>query len=145
MPGDGWLLAGDNLRIPPGEVTYRATRGGGPGGQHVNKASTRVELWWHLDSSAAPTDAQRAILRDRLASRLDGEGWLRLVESGSRSQLLNRQSVTERFLALLARALTPRKRRKPTGIPRQERERRLQEKRERSATKRQRGRVVGDE
>jgi ribosome-associated protein len=85
------------------------------------------------------------MLRERLGSRLDSEGWLRLVEAGSRSQLLNRDTVTERFLALLARALKPRKPRKPTGVPRRERERRLKEKRERSATKRQRGRIVGDE
>ena len=145
MPDDGWLLAGDNLRIPRAEVSYRATRGGGPGGQHVNKASTRIELWWHLESSIAPTDAQRAILRERLASRLDGEGWLRLVEAGSRSQLLNRDTVTDRFLTLLTRALKPRKPRKPTGVPRRERERRLQAKRERGAQKRLRGKIGTDE
>ena len=145
MTEDGWLLAGDNLRVPRSEVTYQASRGGGPGGQHVNKTSTRIELWWHLESSAAPTDAQRALLRQRLATRLDTEGWLRLVESGSRSQLLNRETVTERFLALLTRALKPRKPRKATRVPKRERERRLRDKRDRSDKKRLRGRIGSDE
>ena len=145
MAEDGWLLAGDNLRIPRSELTFQASRGGGPGGQHVNKTSTRIELWWHLDSSSAVTDAQRAVLRDRLATRLDTEGWLRLVEAGSRSQLQNRDTVTERFLALVTRALKPKKPRRTTRVPKRERERRLKEKRVRSDKKRLRGRIGGDE
>src|SRR5262245_1165959 len=107
-------LSAGSLRIPRGELSYRATRSGGPGGQHVNKTATRVELWWNLEQSGAPSDEQRALLRERLAGRLDSEGWLRLVESGSRSQLRNRETVTERFGELLARALRPRTPRKRT-------------------------------
>jgi ribosome-associated protein len=145
MAVDPWMLAGINLRIPRSEVSFRATRAGGPGGQHVNTSSTRVELWWNLDQSAAPSPAQRALLRERLATRLDGEGWLRLVEAGSRSQLRNREAAEARFLALLAQALKPKKKRKPTKVPRSEKARRLEGKRLRSGIKRLRGKVAGDE
>ena len=94
MPDDAWLTVGNSLRIPRSELSFRATRAGGPGGQHVNTSSTRIELWWHLPSSGALTEGQRALLAERLAHRLDSEGWLRLVEAGSRSQLRNRESVT---------------------------------------------------
>ena len=145
MPDAAWLQTGKSLRIPRGELRYHATRSGGPGGQHVNTSSTRIELWWHLDASSAPTDSQRALLRERLSARLDGEGWLRLVESGSRSQLRNREAVTERFAALVARALLPRKARKPTKVPRAEMQRRLEGKRLRSGVKRLRGKVADEE
>ena len=145
MPENGALAAGKTLRVPRDEIRYHATRSGGPGGQHVNTSSTRIELWWNLEQSSAPSQEQRALLRVRLASRLDGEGWLRLVESGSRSQHRNRETVTERFAELLARALRPRKVRKPTRIPAAVKRRRLEHKRERSAVKRLRGRVQGDE
>ena len=72
---------------------------------------------------------------------LDTEGWLRLVEAGSRSQHRNRESVTERFSALLERALCPRKVRKPTRVPAAERQRRLEGKRQRSTVKRLRKKV----
>ena len=81
MSEDTVLQINDSLWIPRAELTYRATRSGGPGGQHVNTSSTRVELWWNLEESAAPSEAQRTILRERLARRLVGEGWLRLVEA----------------------------------------------------------------
>jgi ribosome-associated protein len=139
------LVVNSSLRIPRSELSYHATRSGGPGGQHVNTSSTRIELWWNLEQSSAPSDAQRALLRARLATRLDGEGWLRLVESGSRSQLRNRESVTERFAALLERALRPPKPRKPTRVPATEKRRRLEGKRQRGAIKRLRGPVRGRE
>jgi ribosome-associated protein len=145
MPDAAWLEAGKSLRIPRSEISYRATRAGGPGGQHVNTSSTRIELWWNLEDSTAPGTAQRTLLRERLASRLDSEGWLRLVEAGSRSQLRNRETVTERFAALVARALTPRKARKPTKVPRAEKRRRLEGKRLRSGVKRMRGKVADEE
>lgn len=126
-------------------MSFRATRAGGPGGQHVNTSSTRVELWWNLEQSTAPSDAERTLLRERLATRLDGEGWLRLVEAGSRSQLRNREAAEARFLELLTRALKPKKKRKPTRVPRSEKAKRLEGKRLRSGIKRLRGKVAGDE
>jgi ribosome-associated protein len=145
MPDDAWLTVGNSLRIPRSELSFRATRAGGPGGQHVNTSSTRIELWWHLPSSAALTEGQRESLAERLAHRLDSEGWLRLVEAGSRSQLRNRESVTARFVALLRQALRPRKLRKPTRVPPGQKRKRLEAKRQRAEVKRLRGRVRGDD
>ena len=145
MPPPAWLAAGHRLQISRAEVSYRATRAGGPGGQHVNTSSTRVELWWNPRESAAPSDQQRDLLLERLGHRLDQEGWLRLVEAGSRSQLRNKAAVTERFLTLVAQALRPPKVRKPTSIPKTQKARRLETKRQRAQVKRLRGKVRGDE
>ncbi len=121
--------------IPLHELTFRATRAGGPGGQHVNTSSTRVELWWHAAESPSLTEAERARLLHVLGHRLDGEGWLRLVSAATRSQLQNREAVIERLQRLVAEALVPPKRRRKTKPPRAAAERRLQEKKRRSATK----------
>ena len=145
MSDDAWLRAGKHLRIPRSEISFRATRSGGPGGQHVNTSSTRVELWWNLETSSAPTDAQRELLRERLAGRLDGEGWLRLTESGSRSQFRNREVVTERLATVLARAVVPVKKRTPTRVPERARRARLDRKRQRGKVKLLRSRVHHDE
>jgi ribosome-associated protein len=141
MGDDAWLSAGHRLRLPKAEVSYRATRAGGPGGQHVNTSSTRIELWWNLPESTAPTPEQRELLSERLGHRLDQEGWLRLVEAGSRSQLRNKEEVTKRFLRLLEQALKPKRVRKPTRVPKAVKQRRLDAKRQRSDVKRLRGKV----
>jgi len=145
MVDESWLAAGPTLRIPREELSYHATRSGGPGGQHVNTSSTRIELWWNLVASRAPAEPQRRLLRERLARRIDADGWLRLVESGSRSQARNREAVTERFLELVARAVLPPKPRRATRVPRVEKQRRLEAKRVRSDVKRLRGRPRSDD
>jgi ribosome-associated protein len=145
MGDDTWLSAGHRLRIPRAEVSYHATRAGGPGGQHVNTSSTRIELWWNVRESGAPSAEQRALLEERLGHRLDQEGWLRLVEAGSRSQLRNREAATARFLTLIDQSLRPKRVRKPTRIPKAEKQRRLESKRQRASVKRLRGKVRGDE
>jgi len=141
---DGPLRAGA-LVIPASEISYRATPAGGPGGQNVNRVSSRVELWWNLETSAAPTPGQRDLLRQRLATRLDRSGWLRLTASASRSQLRNREAVTERFAALLARSVVPPKRRTAPRVPAVEKRRRLETKRHRGDVKRLRGPVRHDD
>jgi ribosome-associated protein len=145
MSEEAWLRAGKHLMIPRAELVYRATRSGGPGGQHVNTSATRIELWWNLETSRGPTEAQRLRLRERLAPRLDREGWLRLVESGSRSQLRNREAVTERLARMLARAVVPRQTRKPTRVPASVRRQRLAAKRHRGRIKQLRTRISDDE
>src|ERR1043166_6746455 len=117
MPDDAWLTVGNSLRIPRSELSFRATRAGGPGGQHVNTSSTRIELWWHLPSSAALTEGQRESLAERLAHRLDSEGCLRRGGGGTQSQLRTGEGVPARFVAPLGRAPRPQKLRKPTRVP----------------------------
>lgn len=145
MPDTPMLEISPALRVPVAELEYRASRSGGPGGQHVNTSSTRVELWWDVAGSPALTDEQRRHLLVRLASRLDGAGRLRLVSSATRSQLRNREEVTERFRDIVARALVVPKPRKRTKPSRAAKAARLEGKRRRSATKRDRRRPSGEE
>jgi ribosome-associated protein len=142
---DAFLEVTPTFRLPRSELLFRATRSGGPGGQHVNTSSTRVELWWDVAGSAALDDATRARLLTRLATRLDAEGQLRIVASESRSQLRNREAAVERLQTLLADALKERKPRRKTKVPRAAKAKRLQAKRQRAEVKRMRGRVRGDD
>lgn len=138
---DDAIRINDALEIPRGELDFRATRSGGPGGQHVNTSSTRIELTWDVAQSAVLTDDQRARILEKLKNRIDEEGVLRLTASDSRSQLQNREAVTERFARLLADALKVRKARKRTKVPKAAKEARLRSKKHRSQTKRNRGSV----
>ena len=135
---DGTLEITPQLQIPLTELEYRASRSGGPGGQHVNTSSTRIELWWDISGSSTLTPEQRAQLLERLGPRLDSTGRLRLVSSGSRSQLRNREDVTERLRTVIAEALVMRKKRKPTKPSRAAKTARLEAKRRRSTTKQHR-------
>lgn len=145
MPEDTLLEINDSLWIPRAELTYRATRSGGPGGQHVNTSSSRVELAWSVDSSPSVTEEQRALIREKLANRINSEGVLLLAASDERSQHQNRELVTARFAELVRRALVVPKARKKTRMPRAAKEARLKAKKQRSETKRNRGSIRGDE
>lgn len=133
------LIISAQLTIPAGEISYRASRSGGPGGQHVNTSATQVELLWDVQNSPSLTEAQRERVLAALAGRIDAAGVLHLTASETRSQLRNRQVVTERFVRLLQRALRPRRPRRATAVPAGERARRLQAKRRRAEIKRGRG------
>jgi ribosome-associated protein len=135
---DGYLEITPDLLLPLSELDYRATRSGGPGGQHVNTSSTRIEVWWDIGASPALTDEQRTRLLQRLATRLDGEGRLRIVASASRSQLRNREAATERLRDVAAAGLAVAKPRKRTKPSRAAKAARLEAKRRRAATKRER-------
>lgn len=126
--------------IPEHELEYRVSRSGGPGGQHVNTSSTRVEVWWDVARSSSITGEQRTRLWHKLASRLDAQGRLRLVSQASRSQLQNRRDVTERLHRIVSAALVVPKVRRRTKPSRQAKERRLAEKKAHSRKKAQRKR-----
>lgn len=138
MSAGSALIVSPELSIPRSELSFRATRAGGPGGQHVNTSSTRVELLWNAEGSRSLSDEQRARLRERLGSRLDGQGNLRVVASAFRSQTRNREDAEERLAVLVRRALLVPKVRKKTRPSRAAKEKRLQSKRERSIKKRHR-------
>ncbi len=138
MADDNFLEITPDLRLPLSELDYQASRSGGPGGQHVNTSSTRIEVWWDVARSPTLSEAQRAQVLERLRSRLDSTGRLRLVSSGSRSQLRNREDVTERLRSVVAGALAVRKKRKPTRPSRAAKAARLEAKRRRAMTKERR-------
>src|SRR5258706_14104091 len=87
------------------ELDIRASRSRGPGGQHVNRASTRVEVRWNQGTSRALTEPERTRIQAKLAGRLDQDGWIRVVASDTRSQSRNKDAAIERLASLVARAL----------------------------------------
>ena len=117
----------------------RATRSGGPGGQHVNTSSSRVEIQWNPAESSALTPDEKERVTQRLASRLDSEGWIRVAASDTRSQRQNRLLAEQRLAGLVARALQVRKKRVKTGPTASSREKRLRLKKLRGRRKRDRG------
>jgi ribosome-associated protein len=138
VSGRSALIVDQSVSIPRFELTFRATRSGGPGGQHVNTSSTRVELLWNVERTRALSDQQRSRVREKLASRLDGDGNLRVVASAYRSQARNREDAEERLAALVRRALAVPKARKKTRPSRAAVQSRLDSKRLKSNKKRER-------
>ena len=134
---DGLALS-DVAIIPRSELSYRASRAGGAGGQHVNTSSTRIELLWNVWTTTAVDEDGRARIVEKLASRIDSGGWIRVVSSARRSQSQNREAAEARLVELLKGALVVRKRRKATKPSRGAKEARLTEKKQRGDTKRQR-------
>jgi len=130
--------------VPTAELEIRATRAGGPGGQHVNKASTRIEVVWDVRASPSLSDDRRARLLAKLDPRLDGRGRLRVVSDASRSQRRNLETAVKRLREIVHNALLvpkPRKRTRPSKVAV---ERRLESKRRRSTRKRDRARPPDD-
>jgi ribosome-associated protein len=138
MNQDTHISINPELAIPRAELDYRATRAGGPGGQHVNTSSTKVELLWDVTKSNAIHDEQRALITQKLRKRIGEDGVLRLTSAASRSQHQNKEDVTARFARILADALRVPKRRKKTKVPRAAKEARLRAKKNRSRVKQQR-------
>lgn len=136
MDDSSFLNVAPGVAIPRSELEYHATRAGGPGGQHVNTSSTRIELLWNLAASTVLSDEQRERLRTRLAARLNADGAVRIVASARRSQQQNKQDADERLAALVRHALHVPKRRRPTKPTKAANERRLSEKKKRGQLKR---------
>ncbi|WP_316822854.1 alternative ribosome rescue aminoacyl-tRNA hydrolase ArfB [Pedobacter gandavensis] len=109
-------------------VTFKTSRSGGKGGQNVNKVSSKVELILHIASAAFLTEAEQALLMERLAHRLDQEGNLHIVSQEDRSQLMNKERTILKLIALLKSALHIQKTRKPTKTPKSVIRKRLQDK-----------------
>ncbi len=131
----------EKLSIPLAELSFRYSRSSGPGGQHVQKSSTRVELLFDVSSSPSLSDAQRKKVLKRLAGYADSSDVLHLVSQSERSQLRNKEEVIDRFQTLMREALKKRKRRKPSHPTAESKERRLKEKKQHSQTKKLRRKV----
>lgn len=111
------LIINDDIVIPSWELRISVSRASGPGGQHVNKTSSRVSLRWNVLTTTALTDDARAMILQRLKSRLTNEGELIIHVESERSQLRNRYIARERLGELIRKALRPVKKRlatKPT-------------------------------
>lgn len=131
-----------DLCIPESELSFTFSRSSGPGGQHVNKVSSRVTLWFDLMASPSLSSHHKALLQQRLATRINKEGRLWLVAFASRSQHANREAALVRFANLLRDALAENRPRRDTKVPRTSRQQRLDAKRHRAAIKGQSRRKV---
>ena len=118
-----------SVLLPVSEIAIRVSRSSGPGGQHAQKSSTRVEASLDVEASSALTDAQKR----RVVARAGDV--LRAVAQDERSQSRNRELAVERLVEKLREALAVPRRRVPTRAGRAARERRLEEKRRRARTK----------
>ena len=133
------LNINESLSIPRSELDVRVSRSSGAGGQHVNKTSSRVEIFWNIPASRALSEEEKARLLERLASKLTTEGSVRIVASDMRSQSRNRDLAEERLAQLVRRALVVPKKRRPTRPTRASKEARLEGKKRQSHKKRERG------
>ena len=112
------------------EITFRVSRSSGPGGQHAQKSSTRVEALFDVEASEGLSDAERSRVLDRLGAVV------RAIAQDERSQLRNRELAVERVLEQVRKAARPRRKRTATAPTKASRERRLEDKRQRGKTKR---------
>lgn len=120
------------------ELEFQTSRSGGPGGQHANKVSSKVEVRFYPDNSDVLTETEKYKVREKLSHRISNEGALIITAQESRSQHVNKDIVTEKLFALLEEALKPRRRRKKTKPSYAAKQKRLKKKKERSEKKQNR-------
>jgi len=138
VAAENLLQVNDTLSIPRSELDVRVSRASGAGGQHVNKTSSRVEIFWNIPGSRALSEEQRSRLLEKLASKLTTEGSIRVVASDMRSQSRNRDLAEERLAELVRQALIIPKKRRATKPTRAAKEARLESKKRHSTKKRDR-------
>ena len=138
------LRVGDLFTIPEGELQWRFDPSGGPGGQHANRSSTRVELTFDIATSEVVPDRLRTRMLRRLGGRVR-DGVLRVTVDETRSQWRNRAIARRRLAELLVDSARPPRRRRRTSVPQSARRRRRDAKRRRSDLKRLRRRPNHDD
>lgn len=132
------LIVQPGVIIPLHEIEITTSRSGGPGGQHVNKTSTRITLRWNVKNTTALTDEQKARVIEKLQSSLTTEGDLIVHNSASRSQLQNKENALEYLALKIRNALHISKKRMKARISQSVKERRLDTKKKHSELKKMR-------
>lgn len=123
------------------EFEFQTSRSSGPGGQNVNKVSSRVALRFNIAASALLNEEQKAVLLEKLASKIIADGIIQVVSQKERSQLMNKEICVEKLYELFVKALTPQKKRKATRPGKAAIEKRIQEKKHLGEKKSLRGKV----
>jgi len=136
------VIINEQISIPEEELVFTASHSSGPGGQNVNKTSTRVTLWFDVLNSPCLTPEQKALVMRRLKTRIGKDGVLRVISQQTRSQAANRELAVERFVELMRDAVRQAPVRKKTRVSRAARLHRLEEKKQQSIQKRERSKKV---
>lgn len=135
----------ERVSIPEEELNFTASRSGGPGGQHVNKVSTRITLWFDVAGSLSLPEEEKRLIMRRLANRIGKDGVLRVTSQDTRSQAANREAAISRFVELMQAALKLQPARKKSRVSKAAKERRLAEKKRRGLLKGDRSQRVSSE
>ncbi len=138
------VVVKNGVVIPGHEIEITASGAGGPGGQHVNKAATKITVRWNVNNTKALTDIQKERVLKNLESRLTADGDLVISNSSTRSQVQNKKKALEILAKTVKKALYVPKRRMKTRIPKEKKEARLQEKKRRAEVKKMRGKIQHD-
>jgi ribosome-associated protein len=140
--GEAMIKITNEISIPEDELRFTASLSSGPGGQNVNKVSTKVTLWFDVVNSPSLSQDQKELVLRRLATRISKDGVLRVIAQQTRSQAANRELAVNRFVELLQYALRQVPLRKKKQVSRAAKLRRLEEKKQRSILKSRRSKTI---
>ena len=133
-----------HVTVPEAELRWTAVRASGPGGQNVNKVSSKIDLRFDFEDSSALSDELKARLRAKAAARLDAEGRIQITSQLTRNQSDNLEDARQKLAALLRSAMITPKPRRKTKPSRAKKAKRVAEKRVHAAKKQSRGRVSSE-